>query len=104
MNNVEWYKALLKKKANADLKKVKLLSTSRLDETIAVVLPKKDKNKNRKQYLSGYRQRPQIKKHHRQYVRDWSRRNPEEQNISRQLRHPESPLHFSRQPSATKSL
>ena len=77
MNNVEWYKALLKKKANADLKKVKLLSTSRLDETIAVVLPKKDKNKNRKQYLSEYRQRPQIKKHHRQYVRDWSRRNPD---------------------------
>ena len=45
MNNVEWYKALLKKKANADLKKVKLLSTSRLDETIAVVLPKKTKIK-----------------------------------------------------------
>ena len=77
MNNVEWYKALLKKKANADLKKVKLLSTSTLDETIAVVLPKKDKNKNRKQYLSEYRQRPQIKKHHRQYVRDWSRKNPD---------------------------
>ena len=77
MNNVEWYKALLKKKANADLKKVKLLSTSRLDETIAVVLPKKNKSKNRKQYLSEYRQRPKIKKHHRQYVRDWSRKNPD---------------------------
>ena len=85
MDNVEWYKALLKKKAKADLKKVKLLSTSGLDETIAVVLPKKDKNKGRnkgrnkgkKQYLREYRQRPQIKKHHRQYVKDWGRRNPD---------------------------
>ena len=59
------------------MKKVKLLSTSRLDEMIAVVLPKKDKNKGRKQYLREYRQRLQIKKHHRQYVRDWSRRNPD---------------------------
>lgn len=81
MDNVEWYKALLKKKAEADLKKVKLLSTSGLDETIAVVLPNKDKNKGsnegKKQYLREYHQRPQIKKHHRQYVKDWSRRNPD---------------------------
>jgi len=82
MNNVEWYKALLKKKAKADLKKVKLLSTSGLDETIAIVLPKKDKNKRRKQYLREYRQRPQIKKHHRQYVKDWCRRNPDKVKVT----------------------
>jgi hypothetical protein len=82
MNSVEWYKVLLKKKAKADLKKVKLLSTSGLDETIAIVLPAKDKptkdkNKGRKQYFRQYRQRPEIKKHHKKYVRDWNRRNPD---------------------------
>jgi len=74
MDNVEWYKVLFKKKTT---KRVKVLDTGHQNQALVVVLPKKDGNKVRKQYLREYRQRPQIKKHRRQYVRDWNRRNPD---------------------------
>ena len=69
------------------MKKVKLLDTGQRNQTIAVVLPSKDykskskptkdKNEGRKQYFREYRQRPEFKKHHREYVREWQRRNPD---------------------------
>ena len=71
------------------MKKVKLLDTGQRNQTIAVVLPTKDyspkskskptkdKNEGREQYFREYRQRPEFKIHHREYVREWNRRNPD---------------------------